>query len=237
MILNGLDTILESEFKLGTTVICLCLSLAMGLGLAFLYRFFKRRQGFSIDMPIAIIIFPLIVCGIVMVSRIIGINSATERTTLGFSFAGLLAITRFRSNQKDATDLTFITIGIITGFINGLGYVVISMIIYAFAVITILLINLTKINVPSIKEMTLKVIVPENLNYDNLFDDILDDYCGVWNMKSVKTTEFGTMFELTFVLNFKDTSKQHEFIDKIRERNGNLTVSLNVRRFNTTISQ
>ena len=237
MILNALDTILDSKLELGVCAICIALTIAMSILLAAVYKFYKRRVGYEIDMPIAIIIYPLIVCGVVMVSRVIGLESTAARTTLGFSFAGLLAITRFRSTQKDAADLTFITSGIILGFLNGLGYVLFSTILFACVVLAVVVINVSKFNVPSIKEMTLKIIVPESLNYDNLFDDILDEYCRVWNMKSVKTTEFGTMFELTFVLSFNDSSKQHEFIDKLRERNGNLSVSLNVRRFNSTLAQ
>jgi hypothetical protein len=40
------------------------------------------------------------------------------------------------------------------------------------------------------------------------------------------------MIELTFNIVIKKSTNQKEFIDKIRERNGNLTVTMTVQRFN-----
>ena len=62
--------------------------------------------------------------------------------------------------------------------------------------------------------------------------NILNEYTISWNMKKVKSTDFGTMFELTYLISLKDTDHQKEFLDKLRERNGNLSISLSLRRFN-----
>lgn len=237
MIQTAFDTILSTDLKISTTFICLGLSLIYGIVLAFLYKFFKKTSGYSTDIPLSIIIYPIVIAGIVMVSRVIGLNSASERTTLAFGFAGVLALTRFRSTQHDISDLTFISVSIILGFINGLGYILYSALVLLIAGAAILLVALTKFNAPSIKEMTLKIIVPEQLNFDNLFDDILTNSCKAYNLKSIRSTEFGTMFELNYVLTLKNDVNQHEFIDKIRERNGNLNVTLSIRRFNTQVIQ
>lgn len=237
MIQTAFDTILSTDLKISTTFICLGLSLIYGIVLAFLYKFFKKTSGYSTDIPLSLIIYPIVIAGIVMVSRVIGLNSASERTTLAFGFAGVLALTRFRSTQHDISDLTFISVSIILGFINGLGYILYSALVLLIAGAAILLVALTKFNAPSIKEMTLKIIVPEQLNFDNLFDDILTNSCKAYNLKSIRSTEFGTMFELNYVLTLKNDVNQHEFIDKIRERNGNLNVTLSIRRFNTQVIQ
>ena len=233
MLLAAFDTILSSEFKITTTLICLLLSLAFGVILAFIYK----SYGYSTDIPLSLIVFPILLCGIVMASRIIGLNSTSDRTTMAFSFAGILCLTRFRSTQHDISDLSFMTMGIILGFINGLGYILYSSLILLLLVIVILVVTYTKFNAPSIKEMTLKIIVPESLNFDNLFDDILKDSCKAYNLKTIKSTEFGTMFELDYVITLKNEINQHEFIDRIRERNGNLNVTLSIRRFNTQVIQ
>ena len=237
MIQTAFDTILSTDLKISTTIICLGLSLIYGIVLAFLYKFFKKSSGYSTDIPLSLIIYPIVIAGIVMVSRVIGLNSASERTTLAFGFAGVLALTKFRSTQHDISDLTFISVSIILGFINGLGYILYSALVLLIAGAAILLVALTKFNAPSIKEMTLKIIVPEQLNFDNLFDDILTTSCKAYNLKSIRSTEFGTMFELNYVLTLKNDVNQHEFIDKIRERNGNLNVTLSIRRFNTQVIQ
>jgi len=39
------------------------------------------------------------------------------------------------------------------------------------------------------------------------------------------------MFELTYIITIKNKELQKELLDEIREKNGNLMVSLSVRRF------
>jgi hypothetical protein len=233
MILSVLDSIItDSTIVWWVVLVCLGLAVIFGFGLAALYKFFKKKIGFSTDLPLSLILMPIGVTAIVYISRIIGLESSTARTTLGFSFAGILCITRFRSTQKDATDLIFISTGIILGFLCGFGYVTYAAIVAVLVAIVIVCVYFTKFHLPSNKEFNLKVVVPESLNFDNLFDDVLNEYAQAWTMKSVKSTDFGTLFEITYVITLKDVNKQKELIDKIRERNGNLTVSLSVRRFN-----
>lgn len=237
MLLQAFDTILDTNLEIGASIICLGLSLVYGLILAIIYKYFKRSSGYSTDIPLSLIIYPVAIAGIVMLSRVIGLNESSTRTTMAFGFAGVLALTRFRSTQHDISDLAFLSMTIILGFINGLGYILYAALILIIMAIAIIVVTITKFNAPSIKEMTLKIIVPEQLNFDNLFDDILTDSCKVYNLKSIKSTEFGTMFELNYVITLKNGINQHEFIDKIRERNGNLNVTLSIRRFNTQIVQ
>lgn len=232
-----LKSILTSTLELKTALICLILSTIYGIVIAFLYKFFKKNQGYSIDLPLSLILMPIVASGIVMVARVLGISESSTRTTMAFSFAGILAMTRFRSTQHDITDITFLSVILIIGFLTGLGYVAFAAILLLIIIIVILVVSYTKFNAPSSKEMTLKIVVPESLNFDNLFDDILSDGCKSYNLKSVKSTEFGTMFEITYVVVMKNETNSHDFIDRLRERNGNLNISLNVRRFNSSFQQ
>ena len=43
---------------------------------------------------------------------------------------------------------------------------------------------------------------------------------------NVKTTNMGSLFRLTYTVELKDISKQKEFIDELRCRNGNLEILL-----------
>ena len=227
-----LDSIVtESQIVPWVMAVCIGCSIIYGFAFAFIYKFFKKKRGFSTDLPLSLVLMPIGVSAIVMVSRVIGLESSTARTTLGFSFAGILCITRFRSTQKDATDLIFIMFTILLGFLTGFGYVFYAAVVAVVALIIILIVYFTKFNLPSVKEMTLKVIVPESLNFDGLFDESLNKHCLSWDLQRVKSTDFGTMFELTYVLTIKDLSKQKEFLDELREKNGNLSISLSVRRF------
>ena len=232
MFLSILDSIVtESKLVPWVIAVAMGLTIIFGFGLALLYKFFKKKKGYETDLPISLILMPIGVGAIVMVSRVIGLESTTARTTLGFSFAGILCITRFRSTQKDATDLIFISLSIILGFLCGFGYVFYAAILAIVSAIIIVIINVTNFSLPSKKEMTLKVVVPESLNFDNLFDDTLNTYATSWELRRVKSTDFGTMFELTYNILLKDLSKQKELLDEIRQRNGNLLVQISVRRY------
>jgi hypothetical protein len=82
------------------------------------------------------------------------------------------------------------------------------------------------------QNIVLKISIPESLNYSNLFDDLLKKYCLSYHLNRVRTIDFGTMFEVTYYIVVKKSTIQKEFIDQIRERNGNMTVTLTVQRFN-----
>jgi len=47
----------------------------------------------------------------------------------------------------------------------------------------------------------------------------------------VKTTSYGSLFELVYVIQMKDNVDQKQFIDDLRKLNGNLTVILSLFRY------
>ena len=76
------------------------------------------------------------------------------------------------------------------------------------------------------KEKQLRITIPEDLEYNGIFDDLFQTYTNSVRLERVKTINLGTMYELTYVLDLKDPAKEKEFIDALRCRNGNLTVIL-----------
>ena len=77
--------------------------------------------------------------------------------------------------------------------------------------------------------MTLKIAIPEGLNYEGLFDDLLKEYTRRRStLKRIRTTEFGTLFELVYRIRLKAGTSQKEFLETSSEpcRNGNLSISL-----------
>ena len=79
--------------------------------------------------------------------------------------------------------------------------------------------------------MTLKITIPENLNYVGLFDDVLNENTASWHLKRVKTTNFGSLFELVYSIQLKNQVDQKKFMDDLRKLNGNLTVILSLYRY------
>jgi hypothetical protein len=74
-------------------------------------------------------------------------------------------------------------------------------------------------------ERTLKITIPEDLDYEGVFDDIFDKFTSKCESIRVRTTNMGSLYELTYSIVLKKDVSEKKFIDEIRCRNGNLTVS------------
>ena len=82
---------------------------------------------------------------------------------------------------------------------------------------------------------TLNITIPEDLDYSGAFDAILKDYASAWELIRVKTTNMGSMVQLTYHLTLKSAANEKEMIDKLRCRNGNLEIA--VSRQETAITE
>ena len=216
------DSLLTNSFDIKVFLIILVTTGLLGLLMSICYLFIKRKSGYQPNFPISLIILP-------MVSSTI-IYFVSDNIASGLTLGGIFALTRFRSEQKDTEDLSYIfsTMGI--GLICGFGYVTVG-IIFALVIITVMiLLNVTKFAQPNKKSMRLKIIIPEDLNYDKLFDEILNKYCTSWSLNKVRTAEFGTMFELVYTIYVKKDIDQKAFLDELRTKNGNLDITLVVNR-------
>jgi hypothetical protein len=181
-----------------------------------------RKSSFEQSYVFTIVVLPVVVGTIIM---LVGDNMAQA-----FSLAGVFSLVRFRSAPGDPSDICYIFFSVATGLACGMGYVT-----YAFAFlillgIVIVVMNQVNFGKANTKHMTLKVSIPENLNYVGLFDGIISKYCSAWNLQRVKTTEFGSQFDLVFNVEVKNTADQKKFIDELRTLNGNLNVTLVLNR-------
>ena len=73
---------------------------------------------------------------------------------------------------------------------------------------------------------SVRITIPEDLNYSRLFDDLFQRYTKKAEFRRVKTTNMGTMYELNYRVELRKPEEEKELIDQIRCRNGNLTVVL-----------
>ena len=103
------------------------------------------------------------------------------------------------------------------------GYAVIFTIILCAVMIILDSLNFA---MPKSKAMVLKITVPEDLNFEGVFDEILNTNTTSWNMVKVRTRDFGALYELNYSIHLKNDVNQKKFIDSLRVRNGNLNISL-----------
>ena len=209
---------LSSIFHAGTfdaqsVAIALTAGLLLGLVISIVYHITSDEPG---RFAIVIAAMPLLVTAVIM---IVNGNLGTSVAVLG-----AFGLVRFRSAAGSAWEIVFLFFSMAVGLAVGMGFITLAAIITI--VVGILLILLEKAGYGSgvSKQRELKITIPEDLNYSNLFDDLFQRYTKKSEFRRVKTTNMGTMYELNYRVVLRKPEEEKELIDQIRCRNGNLTV-------------
>lgn len=198
-------------------------ALALGLFISFIYLKTHKTEGYSTGFVITLMMLPAIIAVIIM---LIGNNVARA-----FSLAGAFSLVRFRSAPGDPKDIAYVFFTLGAGLACGLGYIAYAAIFAAVLCLAMVIAAFTHFAQQKTDAMQLKITIPENLNFQGLFDDILNTYADTWTLRRIKTSEFGTLFEVSYVLGLKAHTDQKKFIDELRCRNGNLNISLTLKEF------
>ena len=131
---------------------------------------------------------------------------------------------RFRSAPGSAREISAIFLCMAIGLATGMGYVALAVILFAVVAAVMLILTRTGFGETSGKDRVLKITIPENLDYDGLFDDLFDQYTTSHSLVKVKTVSMGTLYELQYQVTLKSDPVKKEFLDSIRCRNGNLSI-------------
>ncbi len=215
-----------STIKPGEFFICVGASFLIGILISFLYMVTHRKEGYSQSYVITMIMLPAIVSLILLL-----IN-----TTAGaLSLAGAFTLVRFRSVAGDPRDIAYVFFALASGVACGLGYIGYGIVF--FVVIGFIMLVLAELNFGGSKKnhMTLKIDIPENLDYQGVFEPILDKYTSFHKLRRVKTTNFGTLFELIYSVDVNEDLDQKKFIDELRTLNGNMNINLVFFRYDDKI--
>ncbi len=147
---------------------------------------------------------------------------------LGTSIAilGAFSLIRFRSIQGQAKELLSVFFAMAVGLACGMGHVLFGAIITLLAVIVIIFFSYTHILEPNKKQRVLKIVVPEDLDYEEVFDEIFKKYTTKAELVRMKTMNMGSLYKLTYDVAMRHGVKEKEFLDEIRVKNCNLKVLL-----------
>ena len=144
----------------------------------------------------------------------------------GVAVAGAFSLVRFRSAPGRGQEITSIFLAMAVGLATGMGYVGVA-IPFTFVISFInLLLNVLKVGAGNENHRTLKIMVPENLDYEGKFEDIFDKYLSSYTYEEVKTSNMGSLYKLTLSVVTKSGVSTKAFLDELRTRNGNLDISL-----------
>jgi len=137
------------------------------------------------------------------------------------SLAGIFALVRFRSIPGDSKDILYVFLTLVVGVVMGLNSYAIS---FVLSIITSVLFVLLQRYWKDDDKQVLKITIPEDMNYNKVFDDIFAKYLKRHSVKNVKTTNMGTLFMISYDIQLKKDADVKAFIDELRTRNGNLNI-------------
>ena len=209
-----LDSIIGSQITFESFLLCTLVSIGLGIGLAAvtLYRS-KASQSFVITLALLPAVVQLV---IMLVNGNLG---------AGVAVAGTFSLVRFRSMPGTAKEIGVLFLAMALGLATGMGYLTLA--ILAFVILTAVLLLLTTLHFGEAKESErmLKITIPESLDYEGLFDDVLKKYTRSYSLEKVKTANMGTMYELEYRITLADKAIPRAFLDELRCRNGNLNIT------------
>ena len=209
-----LDSIITgTEITVSAFFICTAVSLVIGLGAAALSMY---RSKYSRSFVLTLALLPAMVqIVIMMVNGNIG---------AGVAVAGAFGLIRFRSAPGSAREIGLVFLATAVGLATGMGYVVIAAVFFVIIAAAALLLTLTGFGAGAADERELKITIPENLDYDGLFDDLFRQYTRNAELERVRTTSMGTLYELSYKIVLRDARGTKAFLDELRTRNGNLNI-------------
>lgn len=199
-------------FEIWSVLMAFATALVLGLLIAAIFRKCAASHGF----PVVLAVMPMLVTAVIMI-----VNG-----NLGASVAvlGAFGLVRFRSAPGTSLEIGFLFFAMAVGLATGMGFLSMAVLITALAGIVFLMLQKAGFGTVESKERRLKITIPEDLDYNGIFDDLFQEYTTQASLERVKTTNMGTMYELSYLIKMRSMAQQKAFIDKLRCRNGNLTI-------------
>ena len=213
-----LDGIFASLYTTSVTApvflaVCL-LSVALGLGIALVYRKISGEGGTMIS---ALTVLPFLVQLVILL--------VNGNLGAGVAVAGAFSLVRFRSAPGSARDIMAIFLAMTVGLCCGMGYCTLAVLA---AVVTCILLLLQGRQAADTDARDIRVTIPENLDYNDLFSDLFAEYTTTSMLLRVKTVNMGSLYSLHYRVTLKDAGKEKELLDAMRCRNGNLEIACGI---------
>ena len=196
----------------------LSLGLALLLGFAGSFYYTKRNVTATRSFAFTLALLPVIITTVIMV--------VNGNLGAGIAVAGSFSLIRVRSVQGSGQESLAIFLAAAVGLCLGAGYIAVACLLMVLCLLFHAILSACKFGQGSENQRELRISLPESLDYEGLFDDLLDTYFTSSELIRVRTVEMGTAYQLIYRGVLRDTKEAKLFMDAIRERNGNLPVAL-----------
>ena len=208
------NTILGENLNIISFTICLCTSLFLGLVISIVHmKTTKSNKNFITTLAI----LPSLVATVIL---LVNGNLGTSVAVLG-----AFSLIRFRSVPGNSKEILSVFFAMAIGLAVGVGYIGFAVLFTLAISFVISLTSILKFGEDA-KIKRLKILIPEDLDYSEVFDDIFSKYLSKYDLISAKTVNMGSIFELTYDITLNKNINEKEFIDTLRIRNGNLKIAI-----------
>ncbi len=194
-------------------VICMALSFVMGAIISVVYM---TSGKYTKSFAISLFLLPVLVQAVIMMT--------SGNIGVGVAVLGTFSLVRYRSIPGTSREITAVFFAVAVGIAMGVGAITYAAFITLCVGVVLVILNKTKFGEGKASERMLKITIPEDIDYTEVFDDIFKKYTNKVTLERVRTTNMGSLFELTYRIEVSNNINEKEFIDDIRCRNGNLTV-------------
>ena len=195
-------------------LICSVMSLVLGAASAAIYMF---RHTYSKNFVVTLALLPFVVQ---MVITLVNGNLGA-----GIAVMGVFNLVRFRSMPGSAKDIAAVFMAMAIGLANGMGFVLLACLFTVIIAIANVLYVLSPFGKPVLPAKTLKITIPEDLEYNGVFENVLARYTSESELTEVSTTNMGSLYQLCYEIRMKDDKNEKTMIDELRCLNGNLKIS------------
>ena len=212
-----LESILSSgaDLTVSQYLILTGVSLLLGFLSALVYMY---RNTYTKGFVLSLVLLPAMVQTVILL--------VSGNLGAGVAVAGTFSLVRFRSVPGGAREITAVFAAMAIGLATGMGYIGVAALLCGAVGAASLLMILLHFGDPDGESRRLRITMPEDLDYNEVFSDVFSAYTTKADLKKVKTTNLGSMFELQYDVTLRDSSQEKQFIDALRTRNGNLNILL-----------
>ena len=213
MLTSIFETTTMSTMTIPQAIICMIAAMILGLIISVTYSVCEEA---SKNFLVTLVVLPVLVQAvIIMVNGNLG---------TGIAVAGTFGLVRFRSWPGSAREIGTVFFAMAAGLACGMGQLLYAGILTVLVAVIFIALHFLHFGEKKQGHLKLRIQIPENLDYTTVFDDIFTEFTDSRTLMRAKTTNMGTMYELTYRIAMKDEKRQKEMIDAIRCRNGNLMV-------------
>lgn len=211
----------DSSITIRETMISMLVAVVLGAVIAAVYLAVTKKESRSQSFFLTLILLPAVVAVVIV---LVGSNVARA-----FSIAGVFSLVRFRSAPGEGKDISLVFLAMAAGLAAGLGYLTLALIVTVVLAVIIVLISIAGRKLIHTDGKQLRILIPEDMDYQGAFDDLFSAYTNKVSLERVKATNMGTLYELTYHIVPKQGINEKKFLDELRCRNGNLNIVLSRR--------